>query len=383
MLEDEQRTMEEALMRAEQGQQVLWIENTVPEAQERYRQLAARCADMGVACGLMHSRFTAYDRQQIEELWVNLFGKLGWSKRVEQRRLLIGTQVLEQSLDIDADFLVSSFCPTDMLLQRFGRLWRHEKTPRHHTAKQEAWILAPQLEKAVEQPIQGFGPTAWVYSPYVLCRSLEVWQDLRKIDVPADIRTLIEATYISRKESGKLDQWRQELEHGSRYRRGRQALQQLARITLSQGGKTLPETKAQTRYSEEDPCEVLLLRSMVMKPESCLTQIVLLSGDEVQLPWNKEQLNKRGWRQLSAKLMSQMVSVRYHNAPLALSRNTLEKLRLQHCFYLGDPEWDEPLLRLALVDTTGYLQGYQRAPLNKEYVLQYRDDIGYSSQKKE
>jgi len=379
ILEDSQKATEEALWRAEQGQQVLWIENTVAEAQEQYRKSAARCAEIGVACGLMHSRFTAYDRQQIEDHWVNLFGKPGWSSRAEQGRLLIGTQVLEQSLDIDADFLVSRFCPTDMLLQRFGRLWRHDMTPRHQTARQEAWILAPQLEKAVKQPTQGFGSTAWVYNPYVLCRSLEVWQDLQKIVVPADIRTLIEATYAPRQESGKLAQWRQELEHGSQYRIGRQALQQLARITLSRGGKTLPETKAQTRYSDEDPCEVLLLRSMVMLPDSYMTQLTLLSGEQVQLPWNKGKLSRREWRQLSAKLMSQMVSVSYRNAPLALPLDTLKKLRLQNCFYLGNPEREEALLRLALVDGTGSLQGYHRAPLNKDYMLQYRDDLGYST----
>jgi len=51
---------------------------------------------------------------------VNLFGKPGWPQRAAQGRILVGTQVLEQSLDIDADFLVTAFAPTDMLLQRWG-----------------------------------------------------------------------------------------------------------------------------------------------------------------------------------------------------------------------------------------------------------------------
>ena len=378
---DSHAAQEEALKRVEQGQQVLWIENTVAEAQERYLEMAARCAELGVACGLLHSRFTVADRLRAEGHWVNLFGKSGWDKRGQQGRLLIGTQVLEQSLDIDSDFLVTRFCPTDMLFQRLGRLWRHEKTPRNASACQEAWILAPQLEDAIEQPMKSFGSTSWVYSPYVLCRSLMVWQDKQQVEIPSDIRLFIEATYISREEQGKLSQWKQELEQGSRYRIGRQTLQQLARITLAGGGKTLPESKAQTRYSDEESCDVLLLRMMTMDPENRLTRFVLLTGEKMQLPWDKGKLSRREWRRTSARLMSQMVSVRYHHAPLPLPLDTLRKLRLQHCFYLGNAEMDEALLRLALVVDTGHLQGYQGAPLNEKFLLQYREDLGYTAHK--
>jgi len=127
---------------------VLWIENTVAEAQERYLDLAARASELGIACGLLHSRFIVDDRQTIETRWVSLFGKPGWPRRAAQGRILVGTQVLEQSLDIDADFLVSRFAPTDMLLQRIGRLWRHAETPRAAAALCEAWVLAPDLDVA-------------------------------------------------------------------------------------------------------------------------------------------------------------------------------------------------------------------------------------------
>lgn len=369
---------EEAMKRAEQGQQVLWIENTVAEAQERYRMLAARSQGLGIACGLLHSRFTADDRQRIEERWINLFGKPGWPDRGGQGRLLVGTQVLEQSLDIDADFLVTRFCPTDMLLQRIGRVWRHQNTPRNPAARKEVWILAPPLADAVENPLQYFGATAWVYSPYVLCRSLEVWQDLRRLTVPADIRPLIEDTYASRQESGRMEQWHYELEHGNRSRKGRLALQQLAKITLARGGKTLPEAKAQTRYSEEESCEVLLLRSVTMQPEHNRTLLTLLNGEQVQLAWSRGKQTRKEWRQLSARLMSQMVPVRPRHAPGLLPMDTLKnKLKLHHCFYLGNPEREEAVLRLALVDEAGDLQGYQGAPLNENYILQYRNDLGY------
>ncbi|MDT1857853.1 CRISPR-associated helicase/endonuclease Cas3, partial [Acinetobacter baumannii] len=85
---------------------------------------------------------------------------------------------------IDADFLVSRFAPTDMLLQRLGRLWRHTDTPRHASAKAECWLLSPSLESALANPGSAFGMSAIVYSPYVLCRSLEVWQAIPSLSLP-------------------------------------------------------------------------------------------------------------------------------------------------------------------------------------------------------
>ena len=120
--QQESNAIEEALLRAEAGQQVLWIENTVKEAQDLYKKLAGRASGIGVACGLLHSRFTKIDRAANEKIWVTHYGTEGVDKRTQQGCILVGTQVLEQSLDIDADFLVTRIAPTDMLLQRMGRL---------------------------------------------------------------------------------------------------------------------------------------------------------------------------------------------------------------------------------------------------------------------
>ncbi|WP_083945199.1 CRISPR-associated helicase/endonuclease Cas3 [Thauera chlorobenzoica] len=377
LLDDPRAALAEALERASRGQQVLWIENTVVEAQERYLDLAARAAELGVACGLLHSRFTAEDRQRIEDRWVSLFGKDGWQERARQGRILVGTQILEQSLDIDADFLVSRFAPTDMLLQRLGRLWRHAGTPREPAACCEAWILAPDLEKAIIAPLSAFGSSAHVYSPYVLCRSLEVWQGMDSLCLPQDIRTLIEQTYVQRQEDGVMAQWLHELDHGTLRRKGRKALAQLARVALAEGGNTLPESKAQTRYSEQDSHEVLLLRAAVQLPEQKATRLILLNGQQLLLPWARHQRDKRGWRELSASLMRQTVPVRVQDAPECLPIDTLSKFALQHCFYLGDPAHDEAVLRIALVDETGALRGLQGAQIHQKYTLGYRDDLGY------
>lgn len=377
LLEQDDLAIQEALDRASQGQQVLWIENTVVEAQQRYLDLAARASELGLAYGLLHSRFTADDRQRIEERWVNLFGKPGWSERRQQGRILIGTQVLEQSLDIDADFLVSRFAPSDMLLQRLGRLWRHAETPRATSAVCEAWLLAPELERAIATPQQAFGNTAFVYSPYVLCRSLEVWQGRVSLGLPQDIRPLIEQTYAQRHEDEPMDRWLHELDEGTPRRTGRKAMRQLARVALAEGGNTLPESKAQTRYSETDSYEVLLLRGLNRIPEQKVSRLTLLDGAQVLLPLERGKLNKREWRELSAQLMRQVVSVRVQDAPLQQPIDTLSKFGLQHCFYLGSPEHDEAILRVALVDETDALRGIQGVRIHDKHRLDYRDDLGY------
>lgn len=377
LLDQDDLAIQESIERASQGQQVLWIENTVAAAQQRYLDLAARASELGLACGLLHSRYTAEHRNHIEERWVSLFGKPGWAERQKQGRILVGTQVLEQSLDIDADFLVSRFAPSDMLLQRIGRLWRHATTPRAASAICEAWLLAPNLECAIASPLQTFGSTAFVYSPYVLCRSLEAWQGVSSLNLPQDIRPLIEQTYVQRSEVGDMATWLHELDNGTNRRIGRKGMRQLARLTVAESGNTLPESKAQTRYSETDSHEVLLLRSLTPVPELKSTRLKLLNGEQVLLPWERHRLIKREWRQLSAKLMRQVVLVPVQDAPLQLSIDMLVKFGLHHCFYLGSPVQDEAILRVALVDETGRLQGINDVYVHDRHTLEYRDDLGY------
>lgn len=372
---NDESALEEALRRAERGQQVLWIENTVAEAQQRYLDMASRAVEAGCEIGLLHSRFIPQHRNLHEQRWVALYGRAGRSQRKQCGRILVGTQVLEQSLDIDADFLVSRFAPTDMLLQRLGRLWRHTDPPRHASAKAECWLLSPSLESALANPGSVFGMSAMVYSPYVLCRSLEVWQAILSLSLPGDIRPLIDRTYSARSEEGPWATLLHELKNGSRFRSGEEALQSLAKLTLSGGGKTLPEHKAETRYSDSDTHDLLLLRGL--RTQDGVTYLRLLDDAELALPHGRHCLSRTQWRQLAVALNQQLVRVNPTYCPPKIAKNELEKLHLQQVFYLGRPEDDEALLRVAIVSPAGELKTLDGRPTGDKYTLEYSEYLGF------
>ncbi|SMG66482.1 CRISPR-associated helicase Cas3 [methanotrophic bacterial endosymbiont of Bathymodiolus sp.] len=360
--------MDEALKRAEEGQQVLWIENTVADAQAIYQQLSA--IDINVEYGLLHSRFLKYDRANNEAKWVALYGKDNPQPRQKTGRILVGTQVLEQSLDIDADFLVARFCPTDMLLQRIGRLWRHKDSVRPVNAQREAWLLAPELQTAIKEAKTAFAKTAKVYSPYVLCRSLAVWSKLKCIELPKDIRPLIEATYQAQKEAGVMLEYQQELE------KKRKTLQRLALVGLSKGGQTLPENVS-TRYSEQDSVQVLLIKAYRHHPDKQATEITLLNGYKYLLPKNLKFYDKPQWRELAALLIQNTVSVADYLAPEKLAIKDLEWLR--NYFYLGNPEFGESLLRVAVVNEADEIKRLMGGNALAGYTLSYDSSCGYKA----
>ena len=235
----DQNAFNEALERSSQGQQVLWMENTVAEAQDAYKKLAALSPSFGnIELGLLHSRFLPHDRAQLEERWTGYYGKDA-RDRGEHGRILVGTQVLEQSLDIDADFLITRLCPTDMFLQRLGRLWRHEHPDRAPSAKCDAWLLAPP--QAESMMLEQFGNSAKVYDPYILFRSLEVLRPLIAVNLPNQIHQLMEATYAEREERGQLARLKATLKKNA------ERLAAHARVGMSDLGRARKESIV-TRY---------------------------------------------------------------------------------------------------------------------------------------
>ncbi len=196
----------ECIERAESGQHVLYLRNTVAEAQETCRKAKGRVREDHVEVATLHSRFPFFRRQELENEWLERLGK----QRANDGKgsLLIATQVVEQSVDIDLDFIVSDLAPTDMLLQRMGRLWRHER-PKRKASEPEFWINAPLVDRdaGAKDLKRAFGKSGYVYAPYVLLRTAEVFAARESIVLPNQIREVLEATYAERLEGEEPEAW--------------------------------------------------------------------------------------------------------------------------------------------------------------------------------
>jgi len=124
LLHSEEVVVEKMLGVAGRGSCACWIRNTVEDARHGHERLRAAGAEQ---VGLFHSRFAMADRLAIEGGVLRTFGKpSGQSERHGQ--LLVATQVVEQSLDLDFDELFIDLAPIDLVIQRAGRLRRHSRT---------------------------------------------------------------------------------------------------------------------------------------------------------------------------------------------------------------------------------------------------------------
>ncbi len=148
---------------ARNGARVLVIRNTVSSAQAVFAALLAQgAADVAltVAAGpaLHHSRFAVEDRKLLDDAVEGSIGKE--APRAAGGVVVVGTQTLEQSLDIDADFLISDICPVDVLLQRIGRLHRHTGNGRPHQFRNpRCLVLVPEagIESGLGGKLLGHG----------------------------------------------------------------------------------------------------------------------------------------------------------------------------------------------------------------------------------
>ncbi len=354
--DDRGKACETALDKAFSGQQVLWIENTVQDAQDVFKLIAGRCGT-DVECGLVHSRYEKACRSENEAYWVGLYGSDGKARRSEKGRILVGTQVLEQSLDIDADFLLTAVCPTDMLLQRMGRLWRHASNASVRPSGSECacLIIAPRFESVCNEK-NVFGASGAVYSEYVLCRTCEQWKELRSVSLPGDIRRLLEDTYSDREESGLWKSYKDEME------KKKKLLEGFARLTRSKEiafDNTKTESQVQTRYSELESVSVLLLRSF--EKEGAGHRLRFCSGESILMPGTSRDIPERERMRISKVLMEHCVSVAEKNAP-EYEKN-IEVF--SDYLYTGRDD-DEHPLRCAIVGDDSMLYTMQKLPCGGE-----------------
>lgn len=160
------------------------IVNTVKRSQEIAQQLREHFGEETVQ--LLHSRFLAPDRTAKEQTLLKELGKPGGLTKRPEKRIVVGTQVMEQSLDIDFDVLITDIAPMDLLLQRIGRLHRHKRNRPEKLTQAQCLIMGCDEE--------GFEAGASkIYGEYLLMRTKALLPD--QLQLPQDIPTLVQDTY--------------------------------------------------------------------------------------------------------------------------------------------------------------------------------------------
>jgi len=189
-----------------QGQCVCWIRNTVESARRSYFELLKR-GIQPEKIDLFHSRFAMVDRVRIENAALFNFGKKSGQKE-RSGRILIATQVVEQSLDLDFDCMISDLAPIDLLIQRAGRIHRHirdkngnikqEQGTKDERAEPVIMIFTPEFTSTPDNNwLSGeFKGTAAVYKHHGrLWLTQKILTEKKEWVMPDDARALIETVY--------------------------------------------------------------------------------------------------------------------------------------------------------------------------------------------
>lgn len=149
----------------------LVVHNTVARAQATYEALRAR---PGCEVVLLHGRLSAADRAERTGQLVKRLGPGGARPRWEQgeRLVVVATQVAEQSFDVDVDLLLSDHAPVDLLLQRLGRMHRHQRPQEERPPRlRRPRMVVSGVARQGEQPPWFPGGSEAIYGRHLLLRS--------------------------------------------------------------------------------------------------------------------------------------------------------------------------------------------------------------------
>ncbi len=203
MVADEKEVLRQIAESASQGMCVCWIRNTVYDALAGFASLKESISEENLM--LFHARFVMGDRLDVEETVTKTFGR----KSTAQERtgmVLIATQVVEQSLDLDFDLLITDLAPMDLLIQRAGRLHRHRRdeqgNPLHEGADRREpprMIVHGPLPEDEADGIwfkSVFPKASFVYPSHgCLWLSARLLAEKKELKMPDDARELIEAVF--------------------------------------------------------------------------------------------------------------------------------------------------------------------------------------------
>lgn len=323
---DEETTLEVVVSAAREGCCVCWIRNTVDDAIDAFDRVQERMDGDGRAL-LFHARFAMGDRQRIEEEALSTFGRYSNAGQ-RQGCVLVSTQVVEQSLDLDFDVLVSDLAPIELLIQRAGRLHRHARDVHGNplpggASDQRAapllHVLAPEwTDRPSARWLTGLlRGTGYVYrDTSKLWLTCKVLRRLGAIRMPCDARLLLESVYGPDVEAPEELQQANNESHAER--QTHRSAANFNALDLSRGyctgsarGAWNDDEDVGTRLTDEPTVQVVLLRE---------------EDPGVPYPWIRDAAHP--WA-MSAVHLRQSLADRLPSVPDRLAAG-LEELRERH-----------------------------------------------------
>jgi CRISPR-associated endonuclease/helicase Cas3 len=179
--------LDQVVQAAKAGANVVLICNLVADAQNTAGRLRERG---GMSVDIFHSRFRFADRQRKEKAVMKDYGN---GNQRKQGGILVATQVVEQSLDLDFDWMLTQLCPVDLLFQRLGRLHRHERIrPRGFESPRCSVIVPTNQDYALHKLIYG---DAEAPNSRVLWRTEQLLRQQALLRFPEVYRPMIERVY--------------------------------------------------------------------------------------------------------------------------------------------------------------------------------------------
>lgn len=281
---------------------ICWVRNTIKDARSSYQQLSGNSRIDQDKLTLFHSRFAMIDRQAVESDVLNRFGK---ASTTQQRagQVLIATQVVEQSLDLDFDLMISDLAPIDLLIQRAGRLQRHVRdqqgNPQDGSQAEQRqspclYLLSPAPETIQsEQWLQSVLPATQKVYPNIGQLWLTARSLLKKqgFTMPEDARGLIESVYGEQAQDEIPELLQQQSDEAIGEDRAKKSQGNFIRLDFEKGyslesGGTVngwdEDTRIPTRLNEVETITVALA----------------VAGEQANdlQPWAKSEMPNHNWR---------------------------------------------------------------------------------------
>lgn len=281
--EDDPALIEAAMTEVQGGGCVAVVASTVKLAQDRFTALRQALPDVPIM--LLHGRIRPLERQPIERALAAQLGPRATGEDRPDRLVVVATQIIEQSLDLDFDAMITDLAPIDLLVQRAGRVHRHARDTRPERHAQPRLVVIDTPGDQIHRDL-GSG-TGAVYVDAVLMRTRAALRGRTEIAEPADLDDLIAAVYDDDHPPGLLPE-----EHEALSERDRRATVAAAEhgAWAEENGIGIPDSEDPPwsgRASElEDgdvPTATPKLAAVTRWSERPSVDVVVLRGDETDL----------------------------------------------------------------------------------------------------